>query len=240
MNDHKVKITAAWQMLPSPQVTAAMASLGFDWIVVDMEHSAITTQEAEAIFIAAERYQARPFVRLPSADPYLARRLLDSGAQGIIVPVVESRAGCDDFASHCIFPSGGRRGLGLTRANLWGGKFDEYFQSFKPVIIAQIETKTGAEAIESIIESEYLDGVMIGPYDLSASLGKAGQFNDPEFLALRTSILDATRAKKKLIGYHQVAPEPAELKARQDEGYDFVAYGTDLVAIRHALKGIKP
>ena len=232
-------LLAAWQMLPSPQVTACMAEAGFDWIVVDMEHSSITTQEAEAIFIAAERYGAKPFVRLPSADPYLGRRMLDAGAQGLIVPVVESRDGFDRFAEHCFFPPEGRRGLGLTRANQWGGKFDEYFQTFRPALIAQIETKAGADVIQDIIASPYLNGVMVGPYDLTASLGVAGKFDDPTFVALRNSILDTARKAGKMTGYHQVTPDLDELAARRAEGYDFIAYGTDLVAIRHALKGLK-
>lgn len=235
----KETILAAWQMLPSPQVTAAMAGLGFDWIVVDMEHSSITTQETEAIFIAAERYGAKPFVRLPAADPYLARRMLDAGAQGLLVPVVEERAEFDSFAEHCFFPPHGRRGLGLTRANQWGGAFDDYLRNFRPTVVAQIETRKGANNIDSILASPYLDGIMIGPYDLSASLGKAGQFDDTEFMALRQHILDTARKAKKITGYHQVAPDLTELNQRRAEGYDFVAYGTDLVAIRHALKGIK-
>src|SRR5690606_31957835 len=92
---------AAWQQLASPQITVAMASLGFDWIVLDIEHTSITTQEAESIFIAAESCNAKPLVRLPSAEPYLARRFLDAGAVGLMIPVVESKDKFDNFAQHC-------------------------------------------------------------------------------------------------------------------------------------------
>lgn len=236
---HKQPFLAGWQQLPSPQVTVAMANMGFDWIVVDLEHASITTQEAEVVFIAAERYQCLPYVRMPSADPYLARRMLDAGAQGIILPVVEDREAFDQFACHCHFPPKGKRGLGLVRANLWGEKLKEYFETFQPRIIAQIETKRGAQNIENILKSEFLDGIMVGPYDLSASLGKAGQFDDPEFLELVGYILKTAKARNKMIGYHQVQPDLSELKQRQTEGYNFIAYGTDIVALRHALKGIK-
>lgn len=230
---------AAWQQLPSPQVTIAMASMGFDWIVVDLEHSSITTQEAESIFIAAERYNAKPFVRLPSADPYLARRLLDAGAVGIMVPVVESRENFEQFAEHCLFPPKGKRGLGLVRANIWGANLETYFNEFKPIIIAQIETKLGTDNINSILSSPLLDGIMIGPYDLSASLGKPGQFNDSNFKNICKSIHDAARRYKKMIGYHQVEPNLSELENRIKENYDFIAYATDIVAMRFALSGIK-
>lgn len=237
--DNKQPILAAWQQLGCPQVTIAMASLGFDWVVVDLEHTSITTQEAESIFIAAERHQAKPFVRLPSADPYLARRMLDAGAKGLFVPVVENRENFDAFAKHCFFPPKGRRGLGLVRANLWGEELKNYFDEFKPIIIAQIETKQGAENIESILESPFLDGIMIGPYDLSADLGSPGDFEDSRFKKYCKAILASARKDSKMIGYHQVQPVLEELKKRIDEGYDFLAYGTDIVAMRHALKGLK-
>lgn len=236
---HNKKIFAAWQQLASPQATIAMISIGFDWIVVDLEHSSITTQEAEAIFIAAERHNAKPFVRLPSADPYLARRLLDAGVGGLFVPVVETREEFDDFAQYCFFPPKGKRGLGLTRANSWGKNLEKYFHEFKPVIIAQIETKKGAENITDIVSSEFLDGIMIGPYDLSASLGTPGQFDNKTFKDICASVTAKAKNHKKMVGYHQVEPNQEELQKRIEEDYDFIAYGTDIVALRYALQGIK-
>lgn len=232
-------IFAAWQQLASPQVTIAMASMGFDWIVVDLEHSSITTQEAEAIFIAAERHSVKPFVRLLSADPYLARRLLDAGAVGLFVPVVESRKTFDDFAEHCFFPSRGKRGLGLMRANSWGQNLERYFNEFRPTIIAQIETKKGAENIADIVSSEFLDGIMIGPYDLSASLGTPGQFDNEAFKDICISVTAEAKNHKKMVGYHQVEPNLKILRKCIKDGYDFIAYGTDIVALRHALQDIK-
>jgi len=230
---------AAWQQLPSVQVSVAMASLGFDWLIVDLEHSSITTQEAEAIFIATERCRVKPFVRLPSADPYLARRLLDGGATGILVPVVENRKAYDEFAQHCYFPPKGKRGLGLVRANAWGNELENYYNHFSPMLIAQIETKTGADNIEEISSSEFLDGIMIGPYDLSASLNIPGKFNDQNFQTLCTRILKAAKGKNKLVGYHQVIPNVEELNEKFQNGYDFIAFGTDVVAIKHSLQGVK-
>lgn len=232
-------LIGGWQQIPSIQSTVAMATLGYDFIVVDMEHTNITAQEAESIFIAAEGNGVQSYVRLPCADPYLARRCLDAGAIGIIVPVVESRSDFDDFALHCHYPPEGKRGLGLVKANLWGEKLENYVTKFRPKIIAQIETKIGAQNIEEIIQSKFLDGIMTGPYDLSSSLGKPGKFDDPEFLDLVGHILKTAKAHKKFIGYHQVEPNLADLKKRQTEGYDFIAYGTDIIAMRYALKGIK-
>lgn len=229
----------AWQTLSSPQVTMAMGSLGFDWIVVDLEHASITTQEAESIFIASERCGCKPFVRLPSADPYLARRMLDAGAQGLLMPVVEERTHFDAFAQHCFYPPRGQRGLGLVRANLWGKNFDSYFKDFKPTLIAQIETVKGAENINDILASTFVDGVMVGPYDLSASLHKAGEFEDPEFIKLKNNILKAAKGHNKMTGCHQVIPDIKAFETAVKEDYDFVAYGTDIVALSHSLAEIK-
>ncbi|HBY55641.1 MAG TPA: hypothetical protein DEG23_02365, partial [Coxiellaceae bacterium] len=154
---------------------------------------------------------------------------------GILVPVVESREKFDEFAIHCFYPPVGKRGLGLVRANFWGDSLDKYFNDFKPTLIAQIETQEGAKNIEEILLSPFLDGIMIGPYDLSASLHKPGKFKDKEFKKTCDSILIAAKKHQKKIGYHQVQPDLSELKKRIDEKYDFVVYGTDIVAMRHAL-----
>ena len=232
-------VLVAWQQLASPQVTIAMSTLGFDWIVLDLEHTSVTTQEAETIFIAAERCGVKPFVRLPSADPYLARRFLDAGAAGLFVPVVESLLQFDDFAQHCVYPPDGKRGLGLVRANQWGDHFDDYLQNFKPIIIAQIETQLGCNNIKEILSSKFLSGVMVGPYDLSADLGIPGQFDDVRLKQLCQLTVEQVRAAGKMIGSHQLKPDPSALSLRINEGYDFVIYGADIIALRYALEGIK-
>ena len=239
LNIDQKTIFAAWQQLSSSQVTVAMASLGFNWIVVDLEHSSITTNEAELIFIAAERHNCKPFVRLPSADPYLARRMLDVGAVGLFVPVIETRDNFDMFAQHCFYPPKGKRGVGLIRANNWGTHFEKYLNDFNPILIAQIETIKGVENISSILQSPFLNGIMIGPYDLSADLQIPGKFDDPKFKSLCTDIYNEARKYNKLIGYHQVHPSIDELKKKISIGYDFIAYGTDIIAMRYGLEGIK-
>lgn len=228
----------AWLTLPSPELAEAMAGCGFDWLAVDLEHSAIGLREAAAAFVFAERHGVAPLVRLPGADPLLARRLLDSGAQGVIVPTVEDPAAFVAFLDHLSYPPAGRRGVGLSRANAFGASFDSYLAGFQPVVVAQIETAAGVDAAAAIAALPGVDALFLGPYDLSASMGAAGDFTTAAFRQAVATVRRACDETGVAAGIHQVAPDLAALRARLDEGFRFVAYGTDVQAIRHAFAGL--
>lgn len=225
-----------WLTVTSPVVAEAMASNGFHWICIDMEHAPIAEDQIQGVFIAIEHCGAAPMVRLPSADPYLARRMLDAGAHGLIVPVVESADAFTAFAKHCHYPPAGCRGVGLSRCNGWGKSFDAYLDGFAPVLVPQIETRAGVSAAGAIAALDAVDALFLGPYDLSASLGQRGDFSTPEFGAAVRSVRETCAALGKAAGIHQVEPDPVALRARIDEGFGFIAYGTDMIAMRAALK----
>jgi len=229
----------AWLTMQSPQIAEVMASCGFDWLCVDIEHTPLDESDTLLAFMAAERHGAAPVARLPSADPFLARRLLDAGAQGLIVPVVEDSRRFSEFADHCLYPPKGRRGMGLSRANLWGDRFDEYTGDFEPVLVAQVETRKGVANIDEIAALEAVDAVFLGPYDLSADLGQPGNFETEAFADAIDSVRSACEREGKAAGYHQVAPDMAALRERIAEGYRLLAYATDVVAMRQAFTGIR-
>lgn len=224
-----------WMFTAAIEVAEALASLRFDWLAVDFEHGTASVREAMAIFVAAERHGCVPFARLSNADPYLGRRLLDAGAQGLIVPVVESAAAFHDFARHMAFPTAGRRGSSLGRFNRWGDDFDDYQQGFRPILVPMIETRAGVAEADKIAALPETDVLFLGPYDLSADLGHAGRFDRPDYREAIQAVQAACRRHKKVSGIHQVIPDPVALRARADEGYGFIAYSTDLLAARHAL-----
>lgn len=224
-----------WLTVNSPVVAAGMASLGFHWVAIDMEHGPIDETAAQAVFIALERHGAAPMVRMPHADPYHARRMLDLGAQGLIVPNVEDPTAFSEFLAHCLYPPAGRRGIGLSRCNGWGDSFAEYLAGFAPVIVAQIETAAGAAAAGAIGALPAVDALFLGPYDLSASLGASGDFETTSFKSAIASVREVCDTCGIAAGIHQVDPDPAALQARVDEGFRFVAYGTDVIAMRSAL-----
>ncbi len=232
-------LIGAWLQSSSAMNAEVMASCGFDWLAVDMEHGSANVEQAAAVFAVAERHGVTPLVRLPSADPYLARRLLDAGAQGLLVPVVEDAVEFSEFLSHCVYPPKGRRGVGLVRANLWGETFEDYLKNFVPVIVPMIETPKGVAAADSLAALEFVDGIFLGPYDLSASLGEAGNFEMQTFKDAVETVRAACTKHGKAIGIHQVDPDPAALREQKEQGFGMIAYGTDLIAIRHVFAGLK-
>ncbi len=232
-------VLGTWHTVCSIEVADALASLGFDWMAIDMEHGSADVAYAETAFIAMERHGCAPFVRMPSADPYLARRLLDVGAHGLLVPGVEDPAAFNAFAQHCFYPPDGRRGVALERFNRWGDDFDTYMRDFRPVIVPMIETSRGVSAAREIASLPVVDALFFGPYDLSADLGSAGNFETDAFLDALEKVKAACADCGKAAGGHQVATDSAELQKRVEEGFRFLAYGTDILAMRHTLAGFR-
>lgn len=228
-------LIGTWHTVCSVEVADAIAALGFDWIAIDMEHGSADVAYAEIAFIAMERHGCAPFVRMPSADPYLARRLLDAGAHGLLVPVVESAAAFAEFARHCLYPPDGRRGVALERFNRWGDDFESYMRDFRPVLVPMIETRRGVAAAEEIAALPSVDGLFFGPYDLSADLGSPGVFTTAAFRDALEKVTAACAAHGKAAGGHQVATDPDGLRQRIAEGFRLLAYGTDIIAMRDAL-----
>lgn len=225
-----------WHTVRSPEVTEALASIGFDWIALDMEHGSFSVADAENAFVACERHGCAPMVRLPEADPILARRLLDSGAHGFLIPYTEDADRFAEFSEHCFFPPAGKRGLSLERFNAWGDDFDETLRDFEPVLVPMIESANGVANAEKIAALDSVDALFFGPYDLSADLGAPGDFKSETFLAARDAVKTAARQNGKAVGGHQVATDPDALAQMIEEGFSFIAYGTDMIALRAALK----
>ncbi len=224
-----------WLTIPSVTAADALAGCGFHWLAIDFEHTSFGLETAEACIIAAERWGVAPLARLPHADPFLARRLLDIGAVGLIIPAVENAQAFDGFARHCLYPPQGRRGVGLPRANGYGHTFKAYRETFRPLLIPQIESRKGVESTGDLARADYVDAFFVGPYDLSEDLGAAGDFGSSQFVSLLAKARAAAAAHGKPFGIHQVKPDPEELRERISEGYRFVAYGTDVIALRAAL-----
>ena len=214
------------------------SSDSFDWVCIDLEHSAISIEKCESLIRAIEYGGSVPIVRLTSNNSDLIKRVMDSGALGIVVPMVSSLKDVTQAFDAMHFPPMGNRGVGLARAQEWGNSFEFYKNEVDPntLFIGQIEHIDAVKNIDEIFESGLLDAYLIGPYDLSASLGKPGEFNDNEFISALESIKKAAVKHKVIAGYHLIEPDTNQLDQLIADGYIFIAYSIDSVILREAVK----
>ena len=221
-----------WLQFPSSDVAEILGASGYDWVAVDAEHGAFSRCQYPDLFRAIERGGALPFVRLPEAGMLPIKAALDSGAQGLIFPMIESREQLDRAISLSLYPDiQGTRGVAYHRGNLFGSHFEDYRTGAAREIclVAQIEHVRAVEQIDAILEHPRLDAIMVGPYDLSGSMNITGQFDRPEFAEVMDRINSACKRHGAVMGTHVVQPDPAKLRECLDQGYRFIAYGMDSV-----------
>jgi len=230
----------AWMQIPSPEVAEIMGHAGYDWVAVDMEHGLFTRTGLADVCRAIELGGCVPFARVAEATKNEIKGALEAGAQGLIFPMIESRAQLDNAISWALYPDrGGSRGVGFCRANLYGKKLAAYREATAGdlILVAQIEHIRALEELPLILAHPRLDAIMVGPYDLSGSMGLTGCFDHPDFIAAMRRIQDACSRHGANMGVHVVNPNPAELAERVQQGYRFIAYGIDAVFLwRHAQR----
>lgn len=229
----------SWMQIPHPSIAEILGRSAYDWVAVDMEHGTISTHQLPDIFRALELGGTLPLVRLAHGEPKDCKQALDAGAGGVIVPMVESAQQLDRVRDACRWPPAGTRGVGFSRANLFGADFEAYAQEAQaPLLVAMIEHVRAVEKLEEILAVDGLDAILIGPYDLSASMGLTGKFDEPEFVSIMARIREVCRASRIPCGIHVVQPDPAQLAQKIAEGFLFLAYSIDAVFLRGAA--IKP
>jgi 2-dehydro-3-deoxyglucarate aldolase len=216
-------------MLGSASAAEVLATAGFDWLVVDLEHTATTERETEDIFRAIELKGSVPLVRLTSNDPNQIKRVLDSGAEGFIVPMVRSAADAKAAVAAAHYPPRGKRSFALSRAQNYGPGFQAYVDEAeqRTLVVALIEHVDAINNLEEILAVDGIDATMIGPYDLSGSVGKPGRFDDPEVVALVARYVEASKAAGVPFGYHVVSTDYSRVAEKIDEGFRFVVFSTD-------------
>jgi 2-dehydro-3-deoxyglucarate aldolase len=220
----------SWMQIPNSSIAEIMGQSGYDWVAVDLEHGAISVNQLPDIFRALELGNTLPLVRLAEAQAKDCKQALDAGAGGVIVPMVEDSKQLEFIRDYCRWPPSGKRGVGFSRANLFGKFFKDYIdEAQKPLLVAIIESIKAVENLESILKVKGLDAVLIGPYDLSASMNLTAKFEDEEFLHIIEKIRTLSNQYSVACGIHVVNPKHDDLKQRIDEGYQFIAYSLDSV-----------
>jgi 2-dehydro-3-deoxyglucarate aldolase len=223
-------IIGSWITLAHPAIAEIMARAGFDWLAVDLEHSVITIREAEELIRVIDLCGVTPLVRLSRNDPVQIKRVMDAGAHGVIIPMVNSAGEAEQAVAAVLYPPKGRRGVGLARAQGYGAAFEPYKRCLKDkaTVIVQIEHIQAVELLETILAVDGVDGFMVGPYDLSGSLGIPGDFEDPHMKKAMAKIRSASKISGKAAGIHIIEPDVQQLKSCIKEGYRFIAYSLDI------------
>lgn len=230
----------SWLQIPSPDVAEIMARAGYDWVAMDMEHGSIGIGALPNLCRAMECGGALPFARLPEAGRVWIKAALEAGAKGLIFPMIESGAQLEEAIDLATYPgqdtwrpqgqqAEAYRGVGFCRANQFGANFDNYRLDTAPdiFIVAQIEHIRAVENLDAILSQKRLDAIMVGPYDLSGSMGLTGQFQNPEFQAAMQKIRLACEKHGRIMGLHIVEPDKSALAAEIASGCRFIAYGID-------------
>lgn len=223
--------------LSAPQVAEIISDSGFDWVLIDMEHSAISLESVQnALQIMGDKILK--IIRVPGNDEIWIKRVLDTGCDGILVPMVNSAAEALKVIQYSKYPLTGRRSVGLSRAHSFGPGFGDYVENANSdlVIMIQIEHIKGVENIDEILKVTGIDSVFIGPYDLSASLGLTGQLGHPDVKAAIQTIKDKCRQAGMPYGIFGMTAE--SLIPEVNDGCTFLLCGVDAAILVNSYKDL--
>jgi 2-dehydro-3-deoxyglucarate aldolase len=222
----------SWMQIPHGSVAEIMGASGFDWVAVDMEHGSISVAQLPDLFRALELGCTLPLARISNGTAQNCKEALDAGAAGVIVPNIQNAQQLIEVRDACRWPPAGKRGVGFCRANQYGRKFSSYAKEAQaPFLVAMIEDSRALPGLDAILKVEGLDAVLIGPYDLSASLRITGRLENPQMQAACRTILQKTKMVKVSCGVHVIDPSKEELAKKIRQGYRFLPYSIDSVML---------
>ena len=226
----------SWIMMGNPMSAEVMALAGFEWLVIDIEHTSIDLQATENLIRTIQASGIKALVRVSKNEEVVIKRVLDMGADGIIVPMVCSKEDAIQAVDYAKYPPFGKRGVGLYRASKYGTNFEEYkkWVNEELVIIAQIEHVEGVNNIDAILQVQGIDATIIGPYDLSGSIGYPGEFEREDVKEAVAKVLAKCKEHNMPSGFHVVDTDPEKLQQKIDQGCTFLAYGIDYFFMRDA------
>jgi len=224
------RVFAAWTSLSHPSITEIFARIGVDFTGIDIEHSTISQEQSQRIIAASQAGGTLCLPRIASHNFEMVKRLLDSGADGIIVPRIDTPDEAEKLISWCKFPPLGGRNYGVARAHGYGFDFEEYTANWNACssLIVQIESVQGVKNIDKILSFDEIDGAMIGPYDISGSLGIPGQLTHPKVLKASEKVIASCEKYGKACGTQIIDPDTENIENAFTEGYTFVVLASDV------------
>tara|TARA_Y100000389_G_C17458536_1_gene519875 strand:- start:52 stop:813 length:762 start_codon:yes stop_codon:yes gene_type:complete len=230
-----------WITIDHPVIYQAISEYPFDWILIDLEHSAIDFSGLHQAISFFKNTNIGCLVRPPVVDNIYIKRIMDCGADGIIAPNIKNSADVNHALDYMKYPPEGSRGAGLFSAQRFGNSFDSYYSknNKESVLVVQIENCEAVKNLNKIVAIKHIDALMIGPYDLTSSLGIAGEFDNPLYLNELDKIKSIALKNNIPIGMHIVEPDFAKLRTARKEGYSFLGYGLDFKFIISHLNKLK-
>ncbi len=237
---NKTLTVGAWIQIGHPGIAEIFARAGFDWICVDLEHGAIGIETMTDIFRTVDAFDCVPVARLPVNDPTWIHRSLDAGAGGLIIPMVNTAAQARTAVREAKYPPVGSRGFGYSRANMHGMDFDNYIAAANDEIalVMQIEHKDAIRELDDIAAINGVDGLFIGPLDLSGSMGLTGRMDHPEVVEALDKYRQTCKDRNLSCGMHIVRPTPQNIKQNIADGYNMLALGVDGVFLDESSKAV--
>ena len=219
----------SWITIGHPSIPEILSNAGFEWLAIDMEHNSIDKSMMQNLISVIQSKNIAALVRVDKNEEVSIKHALDAGADGIIIPMVNNKDDAMKAIEYAKYPPIGKRGVGLSRAQNYGYDFEDYkkWQKENLVIIAQIEHINGVNNLREIIGVDGIDAIIIGPYDLSGSLGYPGDFTKLELQNALNNVINICKESSFSLGYHVVDPNPELVKSKINEGYNFIAFSTD-------------
>lgn len=219
----------SWLTIPHHSIVEIMSSANFEWLTIDIEHSAIDFQTVQNLIGHIQANGMEALVRVSKNDEVIIKRVMDAGANGIIVPLVRNAEEAREAVSYVKYPPTGKRGVGLSRAQHYGLNFQSYNEwvQNESIVIAQIEHIDAVNNLSEILDVEGVDGIIVGPYDLSASMGKPGKFDDEDVKEVLNRIDQITLSKNKPLGFHVISSNHKDLIQKINKNYTFLAFSLD-------------
>lgn len=216
--------------LPSPDVADLLSRIGFDYLWIDLEHSPINISQAQTL-IQATAGRCPTVVRVPENSEAWIKKALDTGCDGIVIPQIHSAAEARSAVESCLYPPAGRRGAGITRAHGYGLAFGDYVASANDslAVILQVEHTDAVNDIQGILTTPGVSALLVGPYDLSGSMGLLGQVNHPRVAGAVEKVRQASLAAHMPIGIYTGDADGA--RAALDHGFTLIALASDVAYI---------
>ncbi|MDX1737083.1 MAG: aldolase/citrate lyase family protein [Alphaproteobacteria bacterium] len=223
-------VFGAWTSLAHLSIAEIFSRSGVDFVGIDIEHSTFSLEQCRDVIAACQAEGSLCLPRIGSHDMEAIKRLLDSGADGIIAPMVSNVDQAKQLVNWVKYPPFGKRSFGVARAQGYGFDFAEYAANWNDSssLIVQIEDVEGIENIDQIAAVEGVDGCMAGPYDLSGSLGVPGQINHPKVHEACQKVVAACKKAGKACGTHLVEPDAAGIAKAIEDGFTFIILSSDV------------